>query len=104
MVIYENVKDCLDKVCQRNDLDASKVKAVGITNQRETTVAFDRNTGKPLFNAIVWLDQRTVGVVSQIKEQKAAELEKITEVCGLPVNTYFSGVKMKWLLQNVEAV
>ena len=58
--IYNNVVECLNEVQQRNNLD---VRAVGITNQRETTVAFDKVTGKPMHNAIVWLDQRTKDIV-----------------------------------------
>lgn len=79
-----------------------EVKAVGITNQRETTVAFDKVTGKPLHNAIVWLDQRTAGIVEKMKEKNGGNLDAYREDCGLPINTYFSAQKMKWLLENVK--
>ena len=86
---------------ERNNLD---VRAVGITNQRETTVAFDKKTGKPLHNAIVWLDQRTSGIVDEMKQKNGGNADAYRETCGLPINTYFSAQKMKWLLQNVEGI
>ena len=79
------------------------MKAIGITNQRETTVAFDKTTGKPLNNALVWCDQRTTGVVKEIIT-KVGGVDVFRPVCGLPINTYFSAVKMRWLLENVDAV
>jgi glycerol kinase len=71
---------------------------VGITNQRETTVAFHRETLMPLYNAIVWLDQRTSGVVREMQEKLGGDVNALRPVCGLPINTYFSGVKMRWML------
>lgn len=100
--IYQNVLDCIDELIKRNNFTAKNVSAVGITNQRETTVAFSKTTGKPLYNAIVWLDQRTTDIVREIKDRNAGDLDIYREDCGLPVNTYFSAVKMKWLLQQKE--
>jgi len=80
------------------------VRAIGITNQRETTVCFDRKTGQPFCNAIVWLDQRTSGVVAEMKERVGGSLDALRPLCGLPINTYFSAVKMKWMLKNVQVV
>jgi len=77
-------------VCQRNNLTVDNVKAIGITNQRETTVAFDKKTGKHLHNAIVWLDQRTTGVVEEMKAKNGDNADVYREECGLPINTYFS--------------
>ena len=88
--IYENVKKCLIDVCKRNDLTSQNIKAVGITNQRETTVAFDRKTGKSLANAIVWLDQRTSSIVDEMKNKNDGNADAYREDCGLPINTYFS--------------
>lgn len=65
--IYGNILECLQEVCQRNNLDSSNVKAIGITNQRETTIPIDRESGSSLHNGIVWLDQRTAGVVDRMK-------------------------------------
>lgn len=78
------------------------IKAIGITNQRETTVVWDTNTGEPLHNAIAWPDTRTKGLVRELKSQKGAD--KLQEICGLPLSTYPSSVKLVWLLRNVEEV
>jgi len=80
------------------------VKAIGITNQRETVVPFDRETGKALHNAIVWNDKRTSGIVKQFEEKNSRNADAYREICGLPINTYFSAVKMRWLLDNVESI
>lgn len=96
--IYKNVKECIEVICERNKLSQENVKALGITNQRETTVAIDRVSGKALHNAIVWLDKRTSVIVKQFEEKHKCDMNVYREVCGLPINTYFSGVKMLWLL------
>ena len=70
--IYENVVWCLNKVISDNSLEG-KIRAIGITNQRETTVAFDRTTGEPLNNAVVWLDKRTDGVVKDMLSKYSLE-------------------------------
>ena len=88
--IYNNVVSCLEEVCNRNGLTSENIKSIGITNQRETTVAFESNTGKVLSNAIVWLDQRTAGVVAKMKEKNNGNADCYRETCGLPINTYFS--------------
>ncbi|KAI3433434.1 hypothetical protein D9Q98_003249 [Chlorella vulgaris] len=80
-----------------------RVMAVGITNQRETTVVWDRNTGQPLYNAIVWLDNRTADVCHKMAEQLGSR-DYFRPVTGLPVSTYFSAYKLKWLLDNVPEV
>jgi glycerol kinase len=80
----------------------SQIKAVGITNQRETTVVWDTDTGEPLYNAIVWPDTRTKNLVRELKKREGAE--ELRQLCGLPLSTYPSSVKLLWLLENVEAV
>jgi len=102
--IYNNVVDCLRVICERNNLNASRIKALGITNQRETTVAIDKASGQPLHNAIVWLDKRTSIIVKHFEEKLGGNLDAYREICGLPVNTYFSGVKMRWLLDHDPSV
>lgn len=102
--IYSNVVHCLNEVCERNKLSATNVRSIGITNQRETTVAFDRATGKHFHNAIVWLDQRTSGVVEKMLAKNGGNADAYREDCGLPINTYFSAQKMKWLLENVDGL
>jgi glycerol kinase len=74
--------------------------AIGITNQRETTVVWDRETGKPIFNAIVWQDRRTAGYCDELKARGLAA--KIQQKTGLVVDAYFSGTKVKWILDNLE--
>lgn len=77
----------------------AEIAAIGITNQRETTVVWDRQTGKPIANAIVWQDRRTAGLCDQLKADGKAGL--IQQKTGLVLDAYFSGTKLKWLLDNV---
>jgi glycerol kinase len=88
------------KVMQSTSLQASNFAAIGITNQRETTVVWDRDTGRPIHNAIVWQDRRTAGYCDLLKSK--GWTEKIQSKTGLVVDSYFSGTKIKWLLDNVE--
>ena len=92
----EVTQGALDKA----GLSLSDLAAVGITNQRETTVVWDRNTGEPVYNAIVWQDTRT----DQICNELAADggQDRFRAKVGLPIATYFSGPKVKWILDNVE--
>jgi len=81
---------------------AADIAAIGITNQRETTIAWNRRTGKPYYNALVWQDTRTTDLVA--KYEKEGGLNQFREKTGLPVSTYFSGLKLQWLLENVEGL
>lgn len=80
----------------------SDIKAIGITNQRETTLVWDRETGEPLYNAIAWPDTRTQAIVRELKGQKGADA--LQDICGLPLSTYPSAVKLTWLLRECKAV
>ena len=80
----------------------SDIKAIGITNQRETIVCWDTNTGEPIYNAIVWPDTRTKSIVRELKAKKGAD--RLLQICGLPLSTYPSAVKLLWLLRNVKEV
>lgn len=82
--------------------DISDIKAIGITNQRETTVVWDTNTGKPLYNAIAWPDTRTKGLVRELKNREGAD--ELLGLTGLPLSTYPSSVKLVWLIDHVEEV
>lgn len=87
------------EVLSRNQMDAEDIAAIGIANQRETTVLWHRTTGQPLHRAIVWQDRRTAGICQNLR---AAGLEaKFQEKTGLRLDPYFSGTKLKWLLDNV---
>lgn len=81
-------------------LNGSYIAAIGITNQRETTVVWDRETGKPIYNAIVWQDRRTAEFCDELKAKGLTA--KIREKTGLLLDAYFSGTKVKWILDNVE--
>jgi len=80
----------------------SDIKAVGITNQRETTCVWDKKTGEPLYNSIVWTDTRTHKMVHELKRHEGAD--KLQNLCGLPLSTYPSSTKLLWLLKHVEKV
>jgi len=98
--IWERSQEVIQGALSKAGLSASDLAAVGITNQRETTVVWDRNTGEPVHNAIVWQDTRT----DQICNELAAEggQDRFRAKVGLPIATYFSGPKVKWILDNVE--
>ena len=81
-------------------LESSNIAAIGITNQRETTVVWNRKTGKPVHNAIVWQDRRTAGFCDQLKSE--GHSRKILEKTGLIIDAYFSATKVKWILDNVK--
>jgi glycerol kinase len=81
-------------------IDSKDIAAIGITNQRETTVVWDRTTGKPVYNAIVWQDRRTAGYCDKLKAD--GHEEKILEKTGLVIDAYFSATKVKWILDNVK--
>lgn len=88
------------RVLAENDVSVGEVRAIGITNQRETTVLWDRKTGEPLANAIVWQDRRTAPFCEQLTTDGLAE--PIREKTGLVLDPYFSGTKLRWLLDNID--
>ncbi|MDR9417184.1 MAG: FGGY family carbohydrate kinase, partial [Gracilimonas sp.] len=81
-------------------VNGKALSGIGITNQRETTVVWDRESGKPIYNAIVWQDRRTSDYCDQLREEGHAEM--IKDKTGLVIDSYFSGTKVKWILDNVE--
>ncbi len=87
-------------VIKKSNLKSSAVKAIGITNQRETTVVWNRKTGKPVYNAIVWQDRRTAVLCDKMKE--AGHDKTIQKKTGLIIDAYFSGTKVKWILDNIK--
>lgn len=88
------------EVVAKADLNGLNIAAIGITNQRETTIVWDRETGIPIYNAIVWQDRRTAKYCDELKEKGWSE--KIKEKTGLVIDAYFSGTKVKWILDNVK--
>ncbi|MFN9627913.1 MAG: glycerol kinase GlpK, partial [Planctomycetota bacterium] len=97
--IWESQLAVARQVLQECKLHASDVSAIGITNQRETTVVWDRRTGQPIYNAIVWQDRRTADYCDELKQSGLATA--ITQKTGLVVDPYFSGTKLRWILDNV---
>jgi glycerol kinase len=106
--IAESVEVCMNIALQNakkeHGEDNVVVKGIGITNQRETTVAWDRETGKALHNALVWHDLRTTDIVKGYIEKFGGDRDAFRASTGLPLSTYFSAVKIRWLLDNVEVV
>lgn len=103
--IVANTLTCMERALAAvpGGATASDVACVGITNQRETTVAWNATTGDPLHNAVVWLDMRTSQLCADL-ETTFESKDHFRDTCGLPISTYFSGMKMRWLLDNVPAV
>ena len=98
--IWENTKEVVAQALQKASIEASDLVAVGITNQRETAVVWDRSTGEPVCNAVVWQDTRTQRIVERLGGDDGADRYK--ERVGLPLATYFAGPKVTWILENVE--
>ena len=98
--IWNNVREAVGLALTRANVTYQDIAAVGITNQRETAVVWDKTTGKPVYNAIVWQDTRTQKIVEELGGSDGPE--KYKSVVGLPLATYFSGPKVKWILDNVE--
>jgi glycerol kinase len=99
MEIRRNIESVIAGALQKKGLSAHDLAAVGITNQRETTMIWDRKTGKPLHNAVVWMDTRTDQLVSAFARDGGKD--RLRAKTGLPLATYFSGFKLRWLLDHV---
>lgn len=99
--ILRTVDDTVDEVIKGSGIEKNRIVAMGLTNQRETTIAWRRSTGEPLYHAIVWQCRRTAQRCAELREQ-VGEVIKCTT--GLTVDPYFSATKMEWLLDNVETV
>ncbi len=100
MEIWANTREVIGQALSKASLTRHDIAAVGITNQRETAVVWDKNTGKPVYNAIVWQDTRTQSIVDRLA--KDGGVERFKPTVGLPLATYFSGTKIVWILENVE--
>ncbi|MCK8669990.1 glycerol kinase GlpK [Rhodococcus sp. HM1] len=98
--LWTNTREVAALALAKADLPRGAVVAIGITNQRETAVVWDRTTGKPVYNAIVWQDTRTDRLIGELAGD--AGVDRYREATGLPLSTYFSGPKVLWILDNVE--
>ncbi|XP_051147966.1 glycerol kinase-like [Andrographis paniculata] len=106
--ILESVRLCIAKAVDKataagHNVD-SGLKAIGLTNQRETSVVWSKSTGRPLYNAIVWMDVRTSSICRKLEKELPGGRTHFVESCGLPISTYFSALKLLWLLDNVDDV
>jgi glycerol kinase len=101
MEIWGTQSGVAREVLEKAGISPQDIAAIGITNQRETTVVWDKNTGKPVYNAIVWQCRRTASICDAIKASAGME-QYIRDNTGLVVDAYFSGTKVKWILENVE--
>jgi len=97
--IYQTQRDTAREVLRRTEVALKDVMGIGITNQRETTILWDRQTGEPIHHAIVWQDRRTAPQCAELKKMGAESL--VRERTGLVIDPYFSGTKISWLLDNV---
>src|SRR6056300_624343 len=100
MEIWNTQKDVLLKAAKDTEINPSEIAGLGITNQRETTIVWDRQTGKPIYNAIVWQDRRTADFCQSISNPENEAL--IRSKTGLLIDAYFSATKIAWILDHVE--
>lgn len=100
MEIWNNAREVVGQALSRANLTRHSIAAVGITNQRETTVIWNKHTGVPVYNAIVWQDTRTQPIVDRLAEKGG--INRFREITGLPLATFFSATKISWILENVD--
>ncbi len=100
MAIYANQYAAMTECIAGSGIDPAEIAAVGITNQRETTVVWDKNTGKPICPAIVWQCRRTAPICEEL--ERAGHAARVREITGLRLDPYFSGTKLKWILEHIE--
>jgi glycerol kinase len=98
--IWNNTREVIGQALSKANITRHDIKAIGITNQRETAVVWDKTTGQPVYNAIVWQDTRTQSIVDRLAEDGG--VERFKPIVGLPLATYFAGTKIVWILENVE--
>ncbi|MFC4738334.1 glycerol kinase GlpK [Bacillus daqingensis] len=98
--IWSSILSVMAEVLNNQNVPASDIAAIGITNQRETTVVWDKNTGRPIYHALVWQSRQTDGICQELRE--AGHADKFRDKTGLLIDAYFSGTKVKWLLDNVD--
>lgn len=100
MEIWSSQASVITEAVSKGHFDASQIAAIGITNQRETTAVWNRETGKPIYNAIVWQDRRTAAYCDELKEKGLSD--HIQDKTGLIIDSYFSATKIRWILENVD--
>ena len=98
--VWQRTRQVMDAALTKSKANASDIAGLGITNQRETTVVWDKNTGEPVYNAIVWQDTRTDKICDELMADGGQD--RFRPTTGLPIATYFSGPKVRWILDNVD--
>ena len=98
--IFSSQMEVLQELLNKEKVKPEEIMGIGITNQRETTVVWDKNTGEPIYNAIVWQDKRTADICEHLK--KIGLTEHVKKTTGLVIDSYFSGTKVKWILDHVD--
>lgn len=102
MEVWTRTQEVIKGALSKAKVDAKDIVAIGVTNQRETSIVWDKNTGKPYYNAIVWQDTRTDSICDKLAKDGGED--RFRAKCGLPLATYFSGPKIEWILENVDGV
>ncbi|WP_087972478.1 glycerol kinase GlpK [Oceanobacillus rekensis] len=98
--IWNTVLACIAEVLRKSDINPDQIAGIGITNQRETTVVWDKTTGKPIYKAIVWQSRQTEGICKELRESGKEDLFR--SKTGLLIDPYFSGTKVKWILDHID--
>ncbi|WP_128894921.1 glycerol kinase GlpK [Longirhabdus pacifica] len=98
--IWSSILSVISEVLSKASIEASQIAGIGITNQRETAVVWDKHTGKPIYNAVVWQSRQTSAICDELKAQGHSDLFR--EKTGLLIDAYFSGTKVKWILDHVD--
>jgi glycerol kinase len=98
--IWQTVLECTEEACRQGNAEPGEIAAIGITNQRESTILWEKDTGRPIYNSICWQCRRSAGICDELKE-KGYE-SAITEKTGLLIDAYFSATKIMWIMENVE--
>lgn len=104
MEIWDNTVTCIREAMGTAGVDKEQLEAVGITNQRESTLVWNKTTGLPYYNVIVWNDARTRGICEDLKKASRKGMDRFRDKTGLPIATYFSATKILWLLENVPGL
>ncbi|WP_099159910.1 glycerol kinase GlpK [Virgibacillus ndiopensis] len=98
--IWTSILACISDVLRKSDVEPNQIAGIGITNQRETTVVWDKHTGKPIYKALVWQSRQTADICKELRE--AGHNDLFRDKTGLLIDPYFSGTKVKWILDNVD--
>ena len=101
--IWETVLETSKNAIEQAKISSSEIAGIGITNQRETTILWDKKNGQPVYKAIVWQDRRTVNYCNKLKDKNIGLVEKIQKITGLVLDSYFSATKIKWIIDNIAS-